>query len=70
MTIIASTIRPVLPLRLSWRMSQTRKATNGATNTAQNINDANPIFIYELRFNHPFKILPELPANRTPIPLV
>jgi hypothetical protein len=36
---MASTTSPVAPLRLSWRISQTKKAIKGSTNMAQNINE-------------------------------
>lgn len=39
MTMIAKTIRPVAPLRLSWRIIQIKNATKGSTKTAQKIND-------------------------------
>jgi hypothetical protein len=31
---------PLLPLRLSWRIIQTKNAMNGSTNTSQKIMDA------------------------------
>jgi hypothetical protein len=40
---MAKTIRPVLPLRLSCRISHIKNATNGSTKTAQNISDGNDI---------------------------
>lgn len=36
---MANTISPVTPFFLSWRISHTKNATSGSTNTAQNIND-------------------------------
>jgi len=39
MTMIASTMRPPTPLRLSWRMSQIKNATRGSTNTEKKMID-------------------------------
>lgn len=37
---MANTIRPNLPLRLSWRITHTKKAISGNTKIAQKISDA------------------------------
>ena len=41
--IIASTINPLAPLRLSWRISQTKNAIKGSTNMAQNISEGSMV---------------------------
>jgi hypothetical protein len=45
-TITASTIRPVILLRLSWRIIQIKKATSGITNIRKNTIEANGIFFW------------------------
>ena len=47
-TIIANTISPVTPLRLSWRISHTKNATKGNKKTEKTIMDGILIF-----FNNP-----------------
>jgi hypothetical protein len=49
-TITASTISPVMPFFLSWRIIHTRNATSGNTKIAQNINDGILMLIIELLF--------------------
>jgi len=42
---MANTISPVTPLRLSWRISHTKNATKGKTNTEKKIIDGMLIFL-------------------------
>ena len=43
--IINKTINPIVPLRLSWRISHIKKTINGNTKIAQNINEGAPILL-------------------------
>jgi hypothetical protein len=38
-TVTANTTNPIHPLRLSWRMSQIKNATNGSTKIIQKISE-------------------------------
>lgn len=47
-TVIINTTKPVLPFRLSWRITQIKKATNGATNMIQKIKEGIDILLSPL----------------------
>jgi hypothetical protein len=49
-TIMANMIRPVAPLRLSWRMSQIKNAISGNTKTNQKMSEGSDIFIELLNY--------------------
>jgi len=53
MTIIASTIKPVAPLRLSCRMSQIKNATSGNKKTEKKIIEGAPIFLKVRKTENP-----------------
>jgi hypothetical protein len=44
-TIMANTISPVMPLRLSWRINHTKNATKGKTKTEKKMIEGMLIFL-------------------------
>ncbi len=45
-TVMAKAVKPIQPLRLSWRNTQIKKPIKGTTNIPQKINDAALISLF------------------------